>query len=247
MLVAAAFQPAAAAQLPRRAPVPGSSCRVFPADNVWSMDISKLPVAKQEQDVEDVDACGLDAAAPGLRTARRTVCRSTWSIDSHQKVHVDFGYADESDPGPYPFGTDTHDRGRVRPARADDRPRHLHALRAVRRGLERRPARRPAAARSSTSTARTTPAARGLDVGRRRRAADLPRPRTLGRGARRRDRSRDPLHGRLHAASATSGRRGTRPAARTPSCPPMGARFRLKAGFDGRGFSPRRAGRSSRR
>ena len=31
--------------------------------------------------------------------------------DPHQKVHVDFGYADESDPGPYPFGPDIHIEG----------------------------------------------------------------------------------------------------------------------------------------
>ena len=38
------------------------------------------------------------------------------------------------------------------------------------------------------------PPARGLDVRRRRRAADLPRPRALGRGQAWRDRPRAPLH-----------------------------------------------------
>ena len=30
---------------------------------------------------------------------------------SHPTVHVEFGYADESDPGPYPFGPDIHVEG----------------------------------------------------------------------------------------------------------------------------------------
>ena len=107
-------------------------------------------------------------------------------------------------------------RGRVRPARDHDRPRHVHAVRAVRRGVERRRARRPAAARSSTWTAeRERPAAGDVDVGRRGRAADLPGPRPLGRGAtparsitRSGSRSTAP-------ASTTCGRRVTRPGAAT--------------------------------
>src|SRR3954453_13393512 len=44
------------------------------------------------------------------------------------------------------------------------------------------------------------PAACGLDLGRRGRAADLPRARSLGRGLARRDRPRASLHGGAHAA-----------------------------------------------
>ena len=157
---------------------------------------------------------------------------------SHPTVHVEFGYADESDPGPYPFGPDIHDRGRVRPARDHDRPRHVHALRAVRGASGTAATRRPGAARSSTWRAeRERPAAGDLDDRRRGRPADLPGARPVGRGQRRRDRPRDPVHGGLHAAGATSGRRATRPGAATTACPPMGARFRLKAGFDTAHFS----------
>ena len=47
LLAFAALQPASAAAT--RAPVPGSSCTVFPANNVWNMDISKLPIAKKNK------------------------------------------------------------------------------------------------------------------------------------------------------------------------------------------------------
>jgi hypothetical protein len=33
----------ASAAVQNRAPVPGTQCRVFPANNVWNMDVSKLP------------------------------------------------------------------------------------------------------------------------------------------------------------------------------------------------------------
>ena len=75
-------------------------------------------------------------------------------------------------------------------------------------------------------------AARGLDVGRRSRAADPARAAALGRGQGRPRRPRDPVHHRRHRPRATSGRPGTRPGrSATTSYPPMGARFRLKASY----------------
>ena len=245
MLVAAAFQPAAAAQLPRRAPVPGSSCRVFPADNVWSMDVSKLPVAKKSKMWKTSMHAGSTLLHPDFGPPAYGMPFDVVD-DSHQKVHVDFGYADESDPGPYPFGPDTHIEGGSDRHATDDRSRHLHALRAVRRGLERRADGRQRRDLHARRRERERPAARDVDVGRRGRTADLPRPRTVGRGERRRDRSRDPVHGRLHEpaiplAGASSGGEQRRPVpADGRAVPPEGGVRRVAV-------QRRREGRSSRR
>ena len=78
---------------------------------------------------------------------------------------------------------------------------------------------------------------RRLHLGRRRRAADLPRPRPLRRGRRGRDQPRDPGHlestqdAWIHPASHCAGDTSS------PNAPPMGLRLRLKAGYDLAGFS----------
>lgn len=100
------LQPAPA----RSQPPPGAAaCPLFPADDVWHADVSQLPVHSRS---------GAWLASMGGPTRRihpdfgpsgeampygipYAVVRS-----SHQKVAVDFEYADESDPGPYPFGPD---------------------------------------------------------------------------------------------------------------------------------------------
>ena len=116
----------------------------------------------------------------------------------HAKVSIDFTYADESDPGPYPFGPDiTIEGGSDRHAlMVDQSDCTLYELYAARwnggnaEGRQRRDLRprleRPAAAR--------------LDERRRGRPADLRGAAALGRGAGRRRRPRDPVHGRLHVA-----------------------------------------------
>ena len=86
----------------------------------------------------------------------------------------------------------------------------------------------------------------GLDQRRRGRPADLPGPAALRRGrGRRRSTTRSGDRG-LHVRRATSGPRGTRPARTTGGCPPMGARFRLKAGFDASRLQPEGARRDPR-
>ena len=84
-------------------------------------------------------------------------------------------------------------------------------------------------------------AARGLDVGGRGGAADLPRARALRRGRARHDRPRAALHRLADAAARTSIPRGTTRRRRDdPALPPMGLRVRLKASVDISGF-PRQA------
>ena len=98
MLTAAAIQPAAAAPGPTRAPVPGSSCRVFPADNVWNMDVSKLPVAKKSKIWKTSMHAGSTLLHPDFGPPAYGMPFDVVD-DSLHEVHVDFGYADESDPG----------------------------------------------------------------------------------------------------------------------------------------------------
>ena len=93
------------------APPSAPACPILPADNVWHADISGLPVN------------GHSAAWMGNMAAATTHLHPDfgpsgdpsnpygipWTAvpDSHAKVTPAFDYADESDPGPYPFGPDT--------------------------------------------------------------------------------------------------------------------------------------------
>jgi hypothetical protein len=91
--------------------LPGAgNCPSFPADNVWNADVSQLPVdshsaawlasmnAGSTNLHPDFGSSGDPNAPYGIPYAVVT--------SAHQKVPVTFDYADESDPGPYPFGPD---------------------------------------------------------------------------------------------------------------------------------------------
>ena len=106
LAVGVGFWPGAVAA----APVPGTTCEVFPADNVWNMDVSGLPVHARSRawkrsahagstllhpDFGD-DPYGLPFAVPDSSTPTTS---------------VHFAYADESDPGPYPFTANTSIEG----------------------------------------------------------------------------------------------------------------------------------------
>jgi hypothetical protein len=91
-------------------PVPGTTCDVFPTDNVWHLDVSNLPVHPKS-----------DTWKRAMH-ARRTLLHPDFGppsygipydvVDaSHADVSVTFTYASESDLGPYPFGSDTQIEG----------------------------------------------------------------------------------------------------------------------------------------
>jgi hypothetical protein len=95
------------------APLPGApNCSAFPDDNIWHADISKLPV-------DSHSAAWL--ASTGATSGRKLHPdfgpsgdpKAPYGIPvttvpgSHAKVPVRFDYADESDRGPYPLGSDT--------------------------------------------------------------------------------------------------------------------------------------------
>jgi hypothetical protein len=88
------------------APVPGTSCQVFPQDNIWNTDISTLPVhARSAQWLASMAAATTnlhpDFGGPPYGFPFNVV------DNSHATVSVTFQYASESDPGPYPVGADT--------------------------------------------------------------------------------------------------------------------------------------------
>jgi hypothetical protein len=91
--------------------VPGApNCPMFPADNVWNTDISKLPVSRHSAAwLRSMDAAttflhpdfgpnpgGFPYGIPYNIVTNR-----------HKLVRVRFLYASESDKGPYPFGPST--------------------------------------------------------------------------------------------------------------------------------------------
>jgi hypothetical protein len=93
-----------------KAPPGASACPVFPADNAWHADVSKLPVNRRS-------AAWLASMGGSSKHLHPDFGPSGGSMPygipyivvppSHQKVSVSFQYAGESDAGPYPFGSDT--------------------------------------------------------------------------------------------------------------------------------------------
>jgi hypothetical protein len=90
----------------RRAPVPGTSCEVFPDDNVWNMDVSRLPKHPKSRQWKRSSHAGSTDLHPDFGPPSYGLPFDV--VDpSHPVVTVDFQYASESDDGPYPFGDDT--------------------------------------------------------------------------------------------------------------------------------------------
>lgn len=87
------------------ASLPGTTCQVFPADNVWNTDVSTLPVDAH-------NAAWLASMKAGSTNLHPDFGRKPYGMplavepDSYPKVSVKFKYKDESDMGPYPFGPD---------------------------------------------------------------------------------------------------------------------------------------------
>src|SRR4051794_18747066 len=84
-------------------PVEGTTCEILPANNVWHLNVSKLPVNPRSH------------AWMRAMHARGTFLHPDFGppsygipfdvVDASQPdVSVDFTYAHESDAGPYPFG-----------------------------------------------------------------------------------------------------------------------------------------------
>jgi hypothetical protein len=88
------------------APVPGTSCNVFPADNIWNTDISALPVSPNNARwLQAMHASTTklhpDFGAPPYGMPFVVVDNTTPTTPVH------FQYSGESDAGPYPFTANT--------------------------------------------------------------------------------------------------------------------------------------------
>ncbi len=87
------------------AAVPGTTCNVFPADNIWNTDISNLPVNANSTTwiANTTPSSGKlhpDFGGPPYGIPFNVV------PNSHATYPITFDYADESDPGNYPWGND---------------------------------------------------------------------------------------------------------------------------------------------
>ena len=96
--------PAAASPLPQ-----APDCPVFPATSVWNKPVDRLPVRKDSRTI--VNAIGADLRVhadfgSGLWDGGPIGIPVTVVDSSTTPSSVGFGYADESDPGPYPIPDD---------------------------------------------------------------------------------------------------------------------------------------------
>jgi len=88
-----------------RGPESVGGCQVFPSNNIWNTDISKLPVHRRSS----VWLKSMKASISKLHPAfGRQPYGMPYALlgDFHPKVPIRFEWRDESDPGPYPFGPD---------------------------------------------------------------------------------------------------------------------------------------------
>ncbi len=91
---------------PAVTPVPGTSCTLFPADNVWNTDIRSLPVNPMNK----VWKRSLDARTTFLHPDFGPPPYGLPFVvvdNSTPTAAITFKYASESDPGPYPFTAST--------------------------------------------------------------------------------------------------------------------------------------------
>lgn len=111
--LAAAAVLAAGSAVPAQATPPAGApdCPTFPSTNVWHSDISRVPV--HPRSAQWLASMGATTRrlhpdfGPSGDPANPYGIPYLAVAGSHAKVAVQFDYADESDPGPYPFGADT--------------------------------------------------------------------------------------------------------------------------------------------
>src|SRR5438309_2579727 len=110
LLACAGLVLTAAAPAWASAPPAAPGCPILPADNVWHADVSGLPVhARSGAWLASANAASTHLHPDFGPSGQSMPYGIPWTAvpDSHAKVGVSFDYADESDPGPYPFGADT--------------------------------------------------------------------------------------------------------------------------------------------
>ncbi len=113
--VASSLAPAAAVTrtaTPKGPPVPGApNCQMFPANNVWNTDISKLPVNKHSATwMAHMHASTTNLHPDFGPNQGGYPYGIPWTVINPRTqafIHLRLEYADESNKGPYPFGANT--------------------------------------------------------------------------------------------------------------------------------------------
>jgi hypothetical protein len=88
------------------------NCRIFPGNNVWHSKVAGLPVHKRSK--QWIRAMGGPGQLLHPDFGPSDDPQHPYGIaynvvdGAYPKHAVDFSYGDESDPGPYPVGADTH-------------------------------------------------------------------------------------------------------------------------------------------
>ena len=95
--------------------VPGApNCTMFPADNIWNTDISKLPVNRHSAAwLRSMDSASTNLHPDFGPNSGGFPFGIPYTIvsNAHPLVHIKFQYAGESNKGPYPFGPGTQIEG----------------------------------------------------------------------------------------------------------------------------------------
>jgi hypothetical protein len=91
---------------PAPASPPGTACGVFPADNIWNTDVSRLPVDPHSADWMATMRSGSTNLHPDFGGKPYGMPFNVVD-ESYPKVKVRFHYRSESDRKRYPFGADT--------------------------------------------------------------------------------------------------------------------------------------------
>ncbi len=103
--------PASADTRPRSAPLPGTACPVFPADNYWHADVRKLPVHKRSRHwLAHMSSAGRNLHpdfGPAYGEQPVPYGIPVTVVDGAPKVRVSFDYAAESDRVGYPLSDST--------------------------------------------------------------------------------------------------------------------------------------------
>jgi hypothetical protein len=232
LVAGAAVVPAEAGSVPS-IPVPDTACEVFPADNAWHLNISRMPVHRKNDVWKKAMHAGKTDLHPDFGPPSYGIPFDVVGA-GHAKVSVDFTYAAESDHGRYPFGRDTTiEGGSDRHALMIDRSDcTLYELYAARWNGGRPTAGSGAIFDLGSNDLRprgwTSADAAGLPIFAGLLRWDEVRAGTVDHAIRftAACTSRSFLWPARHQAGSADRR-----------CPPMGARFRLKRGFSLAGFS----------
>ena len=214
--------------------VPGTACVVFPTDNVWHLDVSRLPVHAKSVTWKRSMHAGRSFLHPDFGPPSYGIPFDVVDT-SHADVSIHFTYGSESDKGPYPFGPDIDiEGGSDRHATmVDSSTCTLYELYAAQWNGGNPKAGSGAIFDLDSNALRpagwTSADAAGLPI-----FAGLLRYDEVAAGS---------IDHAIRLTAACTFDAYVWPARHSAGtsdrrCPPMGARFRLRAGFDGSGFSP---------